>query len=95
MSTPSRSFLPASIGPALTLFTAWSVYAHGPLALPSTLGFILTLVWGMVEITLFSYTPIASIELDDRSLLDTPPAPADEAAVVDFPVRELRGEEAA
>jgi len=70
MSTPTRSLLSASIGPGLTLATALSTYANGPLATTTTIVFGLTLIWGIVEIALLSYTPIASIELDGASLLE-------------------------
>lgn len=70
MSTPTRSFFSASIGPGLTLATALSVYANGPLAATTTIAFGLTVVWGIVEIALLTYTPIASIELDGPSLLE-------------------------
>lgn len=71
MSTPFRSFLSASFGPGLTVFTACSAYFNGPLAFSTTLGFGLTVVWGIVEIALLSYTPVASIELDSgRTLLE-------------------------
>lgn len=70
MSTPLRSLLSASVGPALAVFTACSAYLNGPLAFATTLGFGLTVVWGIVEIALLSYTPVSSIELEGPSLLE-------------------------
>ncbi|MBE2212763.1 MAG: hypothetical protein IAE82_02755 [Opitutaceae bacterium] len=71
MSTPTRSIFSASIGPALTLSTAVSAYVNGPLAAMTTVAFGLTVVWGIVEIALLSYTPIASIDLDGPSALES------------------------
>lgn len=80
MSTPVRSFLSASVGPGLTVFTAASAYFNGPLAFATTLGFGLAVVWGIVEIALLSYTPVASIDLDGSpSLLEDELAPTDTA----------------
>jgi len=72
MSTPTRSILSASIGPGLTLFTAISAYVNGPLAAITTIAFGLTVVWGIIEIAILTYTPISSIELDGPSLLEMP-----------------------
>ncbi len=79
MSTPTRSFLSASIGPGLTLATALSAYANGPLAATTTIAFGLTVVWGIIEIALLSYTPIASIELEGPSLLEIDASSTDSA----------------
>lgn len=78
MSTPLRSILSASVGPGLTVFTAASAAFNGPLAFSTTLGFGLTVVWGIVELALLSYTPVASIELDGPSLLLEDPNVGDE-----------------
>jgi hypothetical protein len=96
MSTPLRSILSASIGPGLTVFTAWSLFFHGPLAISTTIGFSLTLVWGMIELALGSYTPISAIDLDGPSLLDDDESADEEASrVVRFPEKALREERAA
>ncbi len=69
MSPSVRSFFSASIGPGLTLFTACSAAYYGPLALVTTVSFIVTVLYGIIEIALLSYTPIDSIELNGPSLL--------------------------
>ena len=95
MSTPLRSLLSVSIGPGLTLFTAWSVFAYGPLASSTMLGFGLTIAWGIVEIALLCYAPAPSIELDHRTPLDEPAARHDASALVDFSAPDLHREKAA
>jgi hypothetical protein len=92
MSTPIRSTLSASIGPGLTLLTAASAYVNGPMSTITTLAFVLTVIWGLAETALLSYTPIASIDLDEPTRLSTgmddAPAPALEVPaenIVPFP----------
>lgn len=92
MSTLSRSIVPASIGPALTVVTAASALLNGPMATLTTIAFVLTVVWGIIEIAFLSYTPIASIELDGPSLLEdgvvrgtAEVSEENSAAVVPFP----------
>jgi len=82
MSTPTRSFLSASIGPAMTVLTAVSAFINGPLSAATTIAFGLTVVWGIIEIAFLSYTPIASIELPGPSLLEDT-AETQETAMLD------------
>lgn len=95
MSTPLRSLLSVSVGPGLTLFTAWSVFAHGPIAPSTMLGFGLTIAWGIVEIALLCYAPVASPGLDDRTPLHETAAAFDNVAPVDFSAPDLDEEKAA
>jgi hypothetical protein len=69
MNSSFRPFISASFGPGLTIFTACSAYFNGPDAVVTTAAFALTVVYGIAETALLSYTSIDAVELKGPSLL--------------------------